>query len=454
MSMFKALSERLSKTLDALRGSGRMTEQNIRDALRDVRMALLEADVALPVVQAFTEAARGRALGEEVTKSLTPGQAFIKVVHDELLSAMGVAAPLDLNTQPPVVILLAGLQGAGKTTTAAKLARHLMEREHKKVLLVSTDIYRPAAREQLQRLAGQIAAGYFPSDSVDPMTIAQAALAEARARLYDALIVDTAGRQHVDAELMEEVKRIHAAVSPRETLFIIDAMAGQDAANAAAEFGKALPLTGAILTKADGDARGGAALSVRHITGVPIKFMGVGEDSAALEAFQPERVVSRILGMGDVLALVEQAQAKLDKEKGAELVQKLRSGKRFDLVDFRDQLQQVASMGGIGAMLDKLPGSAAMAGRAQGQFGDKELKRQIAIINSMTPGERAKPDLINGSRRRRIALGSGTQVQEVNRLLKQYDQVAQVMKQMSGGGMAKMLRGLKGRMPPTGFGPR
>ncbi|HEV2213114.1 MAG TPA: signal recognition particle protein [Gammaproteobacteria bacterium] len=451
--MFKALSERLSKTLDALRGSGRMTEQNIRDALRDVRMALLEADVALPVVQAFTEAARTRALGEEVTKSLTPGQAFIKVVHDELLRTLGTAVPLDLKAQPPVVILLAGLQGAGKTTTAAKLARHLMGRERKKVLLVSTDVYRPAAREQLQRLAGQIEAGYFPSDSADPVAIGKAALAEARARLYDVLIVDTAGRLHVDAELMEEVQRIHAAVAPRETLFVIDAMAGQDAANAAAEFGKALPLTGAILTKADGDARGGAALSVRHITGVPIKFMGVGEDSAALEAFQPERVVSRILGMGDVLALVEEAQAKLDKEKGAELVQKLKSGKRFDLADFRDQLQQVTSMGGIGAMLDKLPGGAAMAGKAQGQFGDKELKRQIAIIDSMTPGERAKPDLIKGSRRRRIAAGSGTQVQEVNRLLKQYDQVAQVMKSMTGGGMAKMLRGIKGRMPP-GFGPR
>lgn len=452
--MFKALGERLSKTFDALRGSGRMTEQNIRDALRDVRMALLEADVALPVVQAFTEAARARALGEEVAKSLTPGQAFIKVVHDELLRSMGTAVPLDLHATPPVVILLAGLQGAGKTTTAAKLARHLMSREHKKVLLASTDVYRPAARDQLERLAGQVQAGYHASQSDDPVAIAESALAEARARLYDVLIVDTAGRLHVDAELMDEVRRIHAAVSPRETLFVIDAMAGQDAANAAAEFAKTLPLTGAILTKADGDARGGAAFSVRHITGAPIKFMGVGEASDALEAFQPERVVSRILGMGDVLALVEEAQSKLDQEKGAELVAKLKSGKRFDLGDFRDQLRQVASMGGIGAMLDKLPGGAAMAGKAQGQFGDKDLKRQIAIIDSMTPGERAKPDLINGSRRRRIASGSGTQVQDVNRLLKQYDQVAQVMKQMAGGGIAKMLRGLKGRMPPTGFGPR
>ena len=449
--MFKALSERLSRTLDALRGSGRMTEQNIRDALRDVRLALLEADVALPVVQAFTESARSRALGADVLKSLTPGQAFIKVVHDELLRTMGAAAPLDLNAESPVVILLAGLQGAGKTTTAAKLARHLVKQERKKVLLVSADIYRPAAREQLERLAAPAGAAYFPSGGQDPVTIVTAALAEARARLYDVLIVDTAGRLHVDRELMDEVRRIHAAVQPRESLFVIDAMAGQDAAAAAAEFGKALPLTGAILTKADGDARGGAALSVRQVTGVPIKFMGVGEDTSALEIFQPERIVSRILGMGDVLSLVEQAEQKLDREKGAELVSKLKSGKRFDLTDLRAQLQQVMAMGGMGAMLEKLPGGAAMAGKAQGQFGEQELKRQIAIIDSMTPGERAKPDVINGSRRRRIAAGSGTQVQEVNRLLKQYDQLAQVMKQMAGGGMAKMLRGLKGKMPPPGF---
>jgi signal recognition particle subunit SRP54 len=447
--MFKSLSERLSKTLDALRGSGRMTEQNVRDALRDVRLALLEADVALPVVQAFTESARSRALGADVLKSLTPGQAFIKVVHAELLRVMGEAVALDLKAQPPVVILLAGLQGAGKTTTAAKLARHLISREHKKVLLVSTDVYRPAAREQLERLAAQVSAGYFPSASDDPVAIATAALAEARARLYDVLIVDTAGRLHMDQELMDEVRRIHAAVAPRETLFVIDAMAGQDAANAATEFGRTLPLTGAMLTKADGDARGGAALSVRQITGVPIKFMGVGEDSSALEVFQPERVVSRILGMGDVLALVEQAEQKLDREKGAELVNKLKSGKRFDLTDLRAQLEQVLSMGGMGAMLEKLPGGAAMAGKAQGQFGERDMQRQIAIINSMTPGERAKPEVINGSRRRRIAAGSGTQVQEVNRLLKQYDQLAQVMKQMAGaGGIAKMMRSMKGRLPP------
>ena len=451
--MFKSLTERLTRTLSALRGSGRLTEQNIRDALRDVRMALLEADVALPVVKAFTDAARERALGREVSASLTPGQAFIKVVHDELLKSIGPGAPLDLNAQPPAVILLAGLQGAGKTTTAAKLARHLKDKLHKKPLLVSADVYRPAAREQLQRLAAQVGVAYFQPESSDPIAIAEAALAEAKARLYDVLILDTAGRQHIDTELMQEIRRLHAALTPRETLFVLDAMAGQDAANAAAEFGKALPLTGVILTKADGDARGGAALSARHITGVPIKFLGVGEDSTALEAFQPERLVSRILGMGDVLALVEEAQQKLDQEKGAELAAKLKQGKRFDLADFREQLQQVLALGGMGAMLDKMPGGAAMAGKMPIQFGDKELKRQIAIIDSMTPGERAKPDLLNGSRRRRIAAGSGTQVQDVNRLIKQYEQLAQVMKQMAGGGMAKMMRGLKGRLPP-GFGQR
>ena len=451
--MFKSLTERLNKTLAALRGSGRLTEQNVRDALRNVRSALLEADVALPVVKAFIEAARERALGTEVLKSLQPGQAFIKIVNDELVRVMGTAAPLDLAAVPPVVILLAGLQGAGKTTTAAKLARHLKERLKKKVLLASADVYRPAAREQLQKLAGDIGAGWFQSASDDPLAIATGALAEAKARLYDVLILDTAGRLHVDQALMQEVQRLHAAVAPRETLFVLDAMAGQDAAVAAAEFGKALPLTGIILTKADGDARGGAALSARHITGAPIKFLGVGEDSAALEPFDAGRIASRILGMGDVLALVEQAEHKLDREKNAELAGKLKSGKGFDLADYRSQLQQMLSMGGLGAMLDKLPGGAAMAGKANAQFGQRELKRQIAIIDSMTARERAKPDLLNGSRRRRIASGSGTEVQEVNRLLKQYDQFAQVMKKMGGGGMAKMLRGLQGKLPP-GFGPR
>jgi signal recognition particle subunit SRP54 len=451
--MFKSLTERLNKTLAALRGTGRLSEQNIRDALRDVRMALLEADVALPVVKAFTDSARERALGTEVSASLTPGQAFIKIVHEELLKAIGPGAPLELNATPPVVILLAGLQGAGKTTSAGKLARYLKDKLKKNPLLVSTDVYRPAAREQLQRLAEQVGVSYFPSASDDPLSIAKAALAEARTRFHDVLIVDTAGRLHVDQELMQEVQKLHAALAPKETLFVLDAMAGQDAANAAAEFGKALPLTGIILTKADGDARGGAALSVRHITGVPIKFLGVGEDVSALEVFQPERIVGRILGMGDVLALVEQAQQKIDHEQGAALAEKLKKGKRFDLSDYRAQLGQVMSMGGMGAMLDKLPGGAAMAGKVNGQFGDKELKRQIAIIDSMTAKERAKPDLLNGSRRRRIASGSGTQVQEVNRLIKQYDQLADMMKKMAGGGMAKMMRSLKGRLPPGGGRP-
>ena len=446
--MFKSLAERLTKTLSALRGSGRMTEQNVRDALKDVRLALLEADVALPVVKAFTDAARDRAVGREVTASLTPGQAFIKVVHEELLKAIGPGAPLDLNAPPPVVILLAGLQGAGKTTTVAKLARHIRERFHKKSLLASADVYRPAAREQLQKLAAQAGLDYFQPKGADPLAIAGAALAEAKVRLHDVLILDTAGRQHVDAEMMEEVRRLHAALRPKETLFVLDAMAGQDAARAAAEFGKALPLTGLVLTKADGDARGGAALSARHVTGVPIKFLGVGEGSEALEAFQPDRLVSRLLGMGDVLALVEQAEQKLDREKGAGLAEKLKRGKRFDLTDFQEQLRQVLAMGGVGAMLDKMPGGAAMAGKVQGQLGDRELRSQIAIIDSMTPGERARPDVLNGSRRRRIAAGSGTQVQDVNRLIKQYDQLAQVMKQMAGGGIAKMMRGLQGRMPP------
>ena len=451
--MFKTLSERLTKTLAALRGSGRMTEQNVRDALKDVRLALLEADVALAVVKAFTDAARDRAVGREVTGSLTPGQAFIKVVHEELLKAIGPGAPLDLNAPPPVAILLAGLQGAGKTTTAAKLARHIKERLHKKPLLVSADVYRPAAREQLQKLAAQANLDCFQPGNADPVAIAAAALAEAKARLYDVLILDTAGRQHVDAEMMDEVKHLHAALEAKETLFVLDAMAGQDADQAAAEFGKALPLTGLVLTKADGDARGGAALSARHVTGVPIKFLGVGEGSDALEVFQPERLVSRLLGMGDVLALVQEAERKLDRETGAGLAEKLKQGKRFDLTDFREQLRQVLAMGGVGAMLDKMPGGAAMAGKVQDQFGDRELKRQIAIIDSMTVGERAKPEVLNGSRRRRIAAGSGTQVQDVNRLIKQYDQLAQVMKQMSGGGLAKMMRGLQGKLPP-GFGPR
>ncbi len=450
--MFEALSDRLARTLAVLRGSGRLTESNIRDAVRDVRMALLEADVALPVVKAFTEQVRARALGAEILKSLTPGQVFIKIVHDELLAVMGSDdAPLNLSTRPPAVILLTGLQGAGKTTTAAKLARYLHERLDKKVALVSADVYRPAAREQLQKLAGEIGVEYFSPAGDAPVQIAQAALEDARKHFFDVLIVDTAGRLHVDEEMMREAQHIHAAVSPVETLFVVDAMAGQDAANAAAAFGKVLPLTGVVLTKADGDARGGAALSVKHVTGSPIKFLGMGEKTTALELFHPDRLVSRILGMGDVLSLVEEARQNVDHDKAEKLAHKIKKGKGFDLEDFRDQLQQMQAMGGLSAMLDKLPGAGRIPQQAKAQFNDRDVRCQIAIINSMTPKERRRPEILNGSRRRRIALGSGTQVQEVNRLLKQFEQLSRVMKQMAGGGMVRMMRGLKGRLPP-GFG--
>lgn len=446
--MFETLSARLTRTLERLRGSGRLTEDNTREALRAVRMALLEADVALPVVKVFTEQVRARALGAEVLNSLTPGQAFIKIVHDELVAVMGSDAGLDLKAQPPAVILLAGLQGAGKTTSAAKLARHLQERLHKKTALVSADVYRPAAREQLHKLAAEVGATYLIPSAEDPVGIAKTAVEEARKQLCDVLIVDTAGRLHVDTEMMAEAQRIHTALAPVETLFVVDAMAGQDAANAAAAFGKALPLTGIVLTKADGDARGGAALSVRHITGAPIKFLGVGEKTDALEAFHAQRLVARILGMGDVVSLVEEAQRGVDQDKAAQLADKLKKGKGFDLEDFRDQLQQVQKLGGLGALLDKLPGGGRIPDQAKSQFGERELRHQIAIINSMTKRERRRPEIINGSRRRRIAAGSGTQVQEVNRLLKQHEQLGRVMKQMAGGGMAKLLRGFKGQLPP------
>ncbi|MDE2459760.1 MAG: signal recognition particle protein [Gammaproteobacteria bacterium] len=446
--MFEILSARLTRSLERLRGSGRLTEDNIRDSLREVRMALLEADVALPVVKAFIEQVRARALGAEVLTSLTPGQAFIKIVHAELVAVMGGDAELNLHAAPPAVILLAGLQGAGKTTSAAKLARHLQERWQKKTALVSVDVYRPVAREQLQKLAAEIGAEYFSPEGDDPVQLAQAALAEARKQLCDVLVVDAAGRLHVDEAMMQEARHIHAAVAPVETLFVVDAMAGQDAANAAAAFGKALPLTGVVLTKADGDARGGAALSVRHITGAPIKFLGVGEKTGALDVFHAERLASRILGMGDVLSLVEAAERSVDQEKAAKLADKITKGKGFDLEDFCEQLQQMQKMGGIGALLDKLPGGGRVPEQAKSQFGERELRHQVAIIHSMTPRERRHPEIINGSRRRRIAAGSGTQVQEVNRLLKQYDQLGRVMKQMAGGGMSRMLRGLKGGLPP------
>ena len=413
-----------------MRGKGRISEDNIKDALRQVRMALLEADVALPVVKAFIEQVREKAVGEEVMRSLTPGQALIKIVHAELVTLMGGGdSELNLRSQPPVVILLAGLQGAGKTTSAAKLARFLIERDKKKVLLASADVYRPAAILQLQRLAEQVGAGFMPSEaSEDPQVIAVRALEEGRRSLADVVILDTAGRLHIDEEMMGEIKLLHQAVSPTETLFVVDSMAGQDAVNAARAFSEALPLTGVVLTKTDGDARGGAALSVRQITGAPIKFLGVGEKTEALERFHADRVASRILGMGDVLTLVEEVERKVDRDQAEKLARKVQKGKGLDLTDLREQLQQMINMGGLAALMDKLPMGGKLPQGVSQQAGDKQLHRQIAIINSMTPQERKIPAVINGSRKRRIAVGSGVQIQDVNRLLKQYKQMQKMMK--------------------------
>ncbi|HHC72272.1 MAG TPA: signal recognition particle protein [Thiotrichales bacterium] len=454
--MFDNLTERLGRTLQNLRGQGRLTEENIKEAIREVRMALLEADVALPVVKEFIDRVRARAVGQEVLKSLTPGQVFVKIVNDELVHIMGEANEgLDLRTQPPAVILMAGLQGAGKTTTAAKLARWLKEREKKSVLLVSVDVYRPAAIEQLKTLAGEVGAEFFPSSTdQDPAAIARAAVEHARRKFIDVVIVDSAGRLHIDEEMMAEIRRVHDAIHPAETLFVVDSMTGQDAANTARAFDQALPLTGVILTKTDGDARGGAALSVRHITGKPIKFLGVGEKTDALEAFHPDRIASRILGMGDILSLVEEAERKVDRKKAEKFAKKLAKGSGFDLEDFRDQLQQMNAMGGISSLMEKLPGMANIPQAAKAQMmDDREIRRLVAIINSMTPKERRFPQIIKGSRKRRIAAGSGTQVQDVNRLLKQFTQMQKMMKKMSKGGMKNMMRGLKGRLPPGGMPP-
>ena len=448
--MFDNLSQRLQSTFKRLRGHGRLTEDNMRETLREIRMALLEADVAVPVVKEFVERVRARAAGQEVLGSLTPGQALVKVVYDELVEIMGSANDaLNLATRPPAVILLAGLQGAGKTTTAAKLARRLRTREGKSVLLVSTDVYRPAAIEQLRKLAQQVQVEFYEASAQQPpLDIARGALDTARKRLFDVLVVDTAGRLHVDEEMMAEVKALHAALQPVETLFVVDSMAGQDAVNAAQAFNAALPLTGVILTKADGDARGGAALSVRHVTGKPIKFLGVGEGAGALEPFHPERVASRILGMGDVLSLVEEAQRSVDQTKVEQLTRKLKKGKGLDLEDFRDQLLQMQRMGGVASLLEKLPGVDQLPAAARAQANDDQLKRIVAIINSMTPEERRNPDIIRGSRKRRIAAGSGTQVQDVNRLLKQFGEMERMMKQLrKSGGMQRLLAGLRGRLP-------
>lgn len=453
--MFENLTERLSKTLRNISGRGRLTEDNVKDTLREVRMALLEADVALPVVKEFVACVKEAALGQEINKSLSPGQAFIKIVQNELIKVMGEAnESLNLATQPPAVLLMAGLQGAGKTTSVAKLAKFLKERQKKKVLVVSADIYRPAAIKQLETLAHDIGVSFFPSSTDQrPEVIVDAAVDHARKQFYDVLIVDTAGRLHVDTEMMAEIQALHQHVNPIETLFVVDAMTGQDAANTAKAFNEALPLTGVILTKADGDARGGAALSVRHITGKPIKFIGIGEKTDALEPFYPDRIASRILGMGDVLSLIEEMERNVDKEKAAKLAQKVQKGKGFDLEDFREQLAQMRNMGGMMSMLDKLPGVSGLPDDVKGQLDDKLTHRMEAIISSMTPAERRNPDIIKGSRKRRIALGSGMQIQDVNRLLKQFDQMQRMMKKMSGkGGLRKMMSSMKGMMPPGGFG--
>jgi len=446
--MFESLTQRLSGTLERLRGRGRLTEENIREATREVRIALLEADVALPVVQALVERIKVRAVGQEVVKSLTPGQALIKIVRDEMATVMGAqSSELALNVQPPAVILMAGLQGAGKTTTVGKLARLLREKRKKKVMVVSADVYRPAAIDQLQTLAGQAQVTFFPSSSDQrPEDIVRAAIAEARKTYIDVLLVDTAGRLAVDEAMMAEIKGLHAAINPAETLFVVDAMTGQDAANTAKAFGEALPLTGVVLTKTDGDARGGAALSVRYITGKPIKFIGTSEKLDGLDVFHPDRVANRILDMGDVLSLVEQVEQQVDQDKAAKLAAKVAKGKKFDLADMRDQLEQMQNMGGIGGLMDKLPGMGQIPEEVKAQVTGKEVPRQIAIINSMTQRERRNPALLNGSRRKRIAAGAGVTPADVNRLMKQYQQMEKMMGKLGRGGMKGMMRGMKGMM--------
>ena len=448
--MFENLSERLGKTVKNLRGQGRLSEQNIKDALREVRMALLEADVALPVVKQFIASVQTKALGQEVLGSLSPGQSLIKVVNDELVEIMGQQSEsLNLSAQPPAVVLMAGLQGSGKTTTTGKLALRLKEKEKRKVMVVSCDVYRPAAIKQLQKVAGDVGVEFFSSEpDQSPVDIATAALAEAKKQYIDVLIVDTAGRLAIDEQMMDEIKELNKTLSPIETLFVVDSMTGQDAATTAQAFGEALPLTGVILTKTDGDARGGAALSVRVVTGKPIKFIGAGEKMDALEAFHPDRIASRILGMGDVVSLVEEVHEKVDHAKADRLARKMQKGKSFDMVDLRDQMEQMQKMGGMASLMDKLPGAANLPDAVKNQTNDKEVRRTIAIINSMTPQERKFPAVIKGSRKKRIAAGSGVQIQDVNRLLKQHLQMSKMMKKMAKGGMKKMLRGMQGQLPP------
>ena len=452
--MFESLTQRLSGTIERLRGRGRLTEENIREATREVRIALLEADVALPAVREFIAKVKEKALGEEVISSLTPGQALVGVVQRELGALMGAdlgveASQLSFAQQPPAIILMAGLQGVGKTTTVGKLAKYLKEQKKKKVLTVSADVYRPAAIAQLQSVTGQVGADFFPSTAQDkPVDIALAALDWARKHHHDVLIIDTAGRLGIDEEMMKEIAALHGAVKPIETLFVVDAMLGQDAINTAKAFNDALPLTGVVLTKLDGDSRGGAALSVRHITGKPIKFAGVSEKLDGLEAFDPQRMANRILGMGDILALVEEAQKNVDAKAAAELAAKVKSGGKFDMNDFKAQLAQMKKMGGMSGLLDKLPAQfqQAAAGANMDQ-AEKQVRRMVGIIDSMTPQERAKPELIKAARKRRIAAGAGVQVQEVNRMLTQFEQMQTMMKKLSGGGMMKMMRSMKGMMP-------
>ena len=451
--MFESLSDRLGASLKAISGKSKLTEDNIRDTLRDVRMTLLEADVALPVVKTFTDRVKDRAVGTEVSQSLSPGQAFLKVVQAELQAVMGGESEgLNLATQPPAVIMVAGLQGAGKTTSVAKLARYLIEREKKKVSVVSADVYRPAAIKQLETLAAEVGARFEPSDANEiPVDIVRRAIADARVAFSDVLLVDTAGRLAIDDEMMAEISALHEAVEPIETLFVVDAMTGQDAANTAKAFGKVLPLTGIILTKVDADTRGGAALSVRTITERPIKFLGVGEKTDALDPFHPDRLASRILGMGDMLSLIEDVERKVDQTKAKKLAKKVQKGGRFDLEDFREQLQQMKNLGGMGAMLDKMPGMGGMAQAAQ-NLDTQQFVRMEAMINSMTPRERRNPDLISGSRKRRITGGSGTVIQDLNRLLKQHKQMQKMMKKMKGGGMQRMMRGMGGMTGGLGGG--
>ncbi len=446
--MFDNLTDRLGKTLKNLRGQGRLTEENIQETMREVRMALLEADVALPVVSAFIEKVKERALGQEVQASLSPGQALIKVVQAELVSVMGEAnEELDLKANPPAVILMAGLQGAGKTTTVAKLGRWLKENKKKSVGVVSADIYRPAAIKQLETLANDLSLTFFDTDVTKTAAeIATSAIDAAKKQFLDVVIVDTAGRLHIDEEMMAEIKALHAAINPVETLFVVDSMTGQDAATTAKAFNDALPLTGVVLTKTDGDARGGAALSIRHVTGKPIKFVGVGEKTDALEPFYPDRLASRILGMGDMLSLIEDIEQKVDKDKAEKLAKKLQKGKGFDLSDFVEQLEQMESMGGVGAMMDKLPGINDVSQEMRDKVNDKELARQIAVIRSMTNQEKRYPDLIKGNRKKRIAAGCGQELQDVNRVLKQFKMMQKMMKRFKKGNMANMMRGIKGNM--------